>query len=242
MLYNLRMEKLVRNARELFNVRITGLQAVALMTYEKELLEWNQKINLTAIRDADSIRTKHFLDSFSCVLAWQATPPASLIDVGTGAGFPGIPLKILYPALKLTLVESVGKKAKFCEHIINVLKLEQAQVIKARAEDVGQDPSHRGKYDWATARAVASLNILSEYLLPLVKVGGAIVAQKGTNAPTEIEMAKKAAKMLGGKWRELISVKLPDVSEERYLAIADKVSATPKNYPRKAGIPAKQSL
>ncbi|HRQ32293.1 MAG TPA: 16S rRNA (guanine(527)-N(7))-methyltransferase RsmG [Anaerolineales bacterium] len=236
------MEKLVRNARELFNVRITGLQAAALMIYEKELLEWNQKINLTAIRDADSIRTKHFLDSFSCVLAWQATPPASLIDVGTGAGFPGIPLKILYPALKLTLVESVGKKAKFCEHIINVLNLEQAQVIKAGAEDVGQDPSHRGRYDWATARAVASLNILSEYLLPLVKVGGAIMALKGTNAPAEIEAAKKAAKTLGGKWRELISVKLPDVSEERYLAVANKVSATPKNYPRKAGIPAKQPL
>lgn len=242
MLYNLRMEKLVRNARELFNVRITGLQAVALMTYEKELLEWNQKINLTAIRDAESIRTKHFLDSFSCVLAWQANPPASLIDVGTGAGFPGLPLKILYPNLKLTLVESVGKKAKFCEHIVSKLGLEEANVIHARAEDIGQDPNHREKYDWAVARAVANLNILSEYLLPLVKVGGAIVSQKGTNAPTEIETAKKAAKMLGGKWRELISVKLPDVSEKRYLAIADKVSATPKNYPRKAGIPAKQPL
>jgi 16S rRNA (guanine527-N7)-methyltransferase len=114
------MEKLARDAQALFNVHITGRQVMALITYEKELLEWNQKFNLTAIRDSESIRTKHFLDSFSCVLAWKASPPTQLIDVGTGAGFPGLPLKILYPNLKLTLVESVGKKAMFCQHIVRV--------------------------------------------------------------------------------------------------------------------------
>src|SRR5574339_1024641 len=129
------MEKLVQDASRLFNVNITGRQASAFQTYEKELLEWNRKFNLTAIRDSESIRTKHFLDSLSCVLAWKAAPPGRLIDVGTGAGFPGLPLKILYPNLKLTLVESVGKKATFCEHVIHTLGLEQVTVVKARAED-----------------------------------------------------------------------------------------------------------
>lgn len=236
------MEKLVREARELFDVHITAGQAAMLATYEKELLEWNQKFNLTAIRDSESIRAKHFLDSFSCVLAWKDNPPASLIDVGTGAGFPGLPLKILYPDLKLTLVESVGKKAKFCEHIVNALGLEDVQVINARAEDIGQDPSHRENYDWAVARAVASLNVLSEYLLPLVKVGGRMLAQKGESAAAEAETAKQALKIVGGELRELIPVKLPDISDNRYLVIVDKVAATPVKYPRKAGVPAKQPL
>src|SRR5512138_1263552 len=142
------MEKLARDAQALFNVHITGRQLMALVTYEKELIEWNQKFNLTAIRDSESIRTKHFLDSFSCILAWKSNPPGRLIDVGTGAGFPGIPLKILYPNLKLTLVESVGKKVTFCQHIVNALGLEHVDVIQARAEELGQSPSHREKYDW----------------------------------------------------------------------------------------------
>src|SRR5512139_960493 len=149
------MDKLVHNAQALFNVHITGRQLMSLITYEKELMEWNQKFNLTAIRDVESIRTKHFLDSFSCVLAWKANPPPRLVDVGTGAGFPGIPLKIIYPAMQLTLVESVGKKAKFCQHIVDVLGLENVTVIHSRAEDLGQKAGHRESYDWAVARAVA---------------------------------------------------------------------------------------
>lgn len=236
------MEKLIRAARELFNVHISDEQAEALTIYEKELLEWNQKFNLTAIRDTESIRAKHFLDSFSCVLAWKENPPASLADVGTGAGFPGLPLKLLYPHLKLTLVESVGKKAKFCEHIVNTLGLKDVSVIHARAEDVGQDPKRREKYDWAVARAVANLNVLSEYLLPLVKVGGTMLAQKGESARAEAESAKQAMKILGGELRELIPVKLPDIAEDRYLVLVDKVAATPEKYPRKAGVSAKQPL
>ena len=236
------MEKLARDAQDLFNVQITGRQALALTTYEKELLEWNQKFNLTAIRDSDSIRTKHFLDSLSCVLAWRSSPPSQLIDVGTGAGFPGIPLKILYPNLKLTLVESVGKKAMFCEHIVRVLGLEHVEVVHARAEDLGQNGRHREKYDWAVARAVANLNVLSEYLIPLVRVGGNILAQKGESGPAEAQSAEEAMKILGGKLKQLIPVHLPSVAEDRYLVVVEKVAATPPKYPRKPGIPKKQPL
>jgi 16S rRNA (guanine527-N7)-methyltransferase len=236
------MDKLARDAQALFNVHITGRHVMALITYEKELLEWNQKFNLTAIRDSESIRTKHFLDSFSCVLAWKASPPNHLIDVGTGAGFPGIPLKILYPNLKLTLVESVGKKAMFCQHIVRVLGLEHVDVIQARAEDLGQNPEHREKYDWAIARAVANLNVLSEYLIPLVKMGGAMLAQKSENGPAEAQSAEEAMKLLGGKLKQLIPVNLPSVAEDRYLVIVEKVAATPPRYPRKPGIPMKMPL
>lgn len=236
------METLARDAQALFNVHLSGRQVMALLTYEKELLEWNQKFNLTAIRDAESIRTKHFLDSFSCVLAWKASPPNQLIDVGTGAGFPGIPIKILYPNLKLTLVESVGKKAMFCQHIVRVLSLEQVEVIQARAEDLGQDPRHREKYDWAIARAVANLNVLSEYLIPLAKIGGAVLAQKGESGPAEAQSAEEAMRLLGGKLKQLIPVHLPGVADDRYLVVMEKVAATPPKYPRKPGIPMKQPL
>ena len=236
------METLARDALALFNVHLSRRQLAALTTYEKELLEWNQKFNLTAIRDAESIRTKHFLDSFSCVLAWKASPPNHLIDIGTGAGFPGIPLKILYPNLKLTLVESVGKKAMFCQHVVRVLGLDHVDVIQARAEDLGRNPQHREKYDWAAARAVANLNVLSEYLIPLVKVGGNILAQKGESGPAEAQSAEEAMKLLGGKLKQLVPVHLPGVADDRYLVVVEKVAATPPNYPRKPGMPMKQPL
>jgi len=236
------MEKLVHDALELFNVHVTGRQVMSLITYEKELTEWNQKFNLTAIRDIESIRVKHFLDSFSCVLAWKANPPNRLIDVGTGAGFPGLVLKILYPNMKLTLVESVGKKAMFCQHIVSTLKLEDVDVVHKRAEDLGQSPKHRECYDWAVARAVAQLNVLSEYLIPLVKIGGHVLAQKGESGLAEAQSAEKAIKLLGGKLEQLIPVNLPGVADDRYLVVVEKVAATPPKYPRKPGIPMKQPL
>ena len=236
------MEQLIQDARALFAINLTVHQVDSLVQYEKELLKWNQKFNLTAIRDVESIRTKHFLDSFSCVLAWKASSPDRLIDVGTGAGFPGLPLRILYPNLKLTLVESVGKKAKFCQHIVDTLGLKNVAVIQARAEEVGQDSKHREKYDWAVARAVANLSALSEYLLPLVKVGGNMLAQKGERGPAEAQSAEKAIELLGGKLKQLIQVNLPGVVDERYLVVVEKVAATPPKYPRKPGLPAKQPL
>jgi 16S rRNA (guanine527-N7)-methyltransferase len=236
------MEKLIREAASLFNIHLTGRQVACFVTYEKELLAWNSKFNLTAIRDSESIRTKHFLDSLSCALAWRSNQPGHLIDVGTGAGFPGIPLKILYPNLKLTLVESVGKKVTFCQHIVRVLGLENVAVIQARAEELGQNINHREKYDWAVARAVAHLNVLSEYLIPMVRVGGTMLAQKGESGPAEAQSAESAMKILGGKLKQVIPVNLPGVVDDRYLILVDKVAATPPRYPRKPGVPTKQPL
>jgi 16S rRNA (guanine527-N7)-methyltransferase len=236
------MEKFTQAAQTLFNVHLTGRQVMALITYERELMDWNQKFNLTAIRDTEAIRTKHFLDSFSCVLAWKANPPARLVDVGTGAGFPGIPLKILYPNLHVTLVESVGKKAMFCQHLVRVLGLEGIEVIQSRAEDIGQNPKHRESYDWAVARAVANMNVLSEYLLPLVKVGGMMLAQKGESGPAEAQSAEHAMKLLGGKLKQVLQVNLPGLADDRYLILVEKGAATPPKYPRKPGIPAKTPL
>lgn len=229
-------------AQKLFGVQLAGRQVAALLAFENELLAWNQKFNLTAIRDSEGIRIKHFLDSFSCVLAWGDRPPVRLIDVGTGAGFPGIPLKILYPSMHLTLLESVGKKAAFCRHAVEVLKLEEVEVITGRAEELGQLPGQRETYDWAVARAVAALPVLAEYLLPLVRVGGKMLAQKGHSGPVEAQNAELALKLLGGRMRQLLPVALPGVAEERYLVVVDKVAATPPQYPRKPGFPAKKPL
>jgi len=236
------MDSLINDARTLFNVHLTARQVMALINYERELIEWNQKFNLTAIRDVESIRTKHFLDSYSCVLTWKANPPLRLVDVGTGAGFPGLPLKIIYPNMHVTLVESVGKKAMFCQHIVSKLGLEDVEVIHARAEEVGQNPAHRETYDYVVARAVANLNILSEYLLPLVKIGGTMLAQKGESGPAEAQSAEKAMKLLGGKLKQLIPVNLPGVADDRYLVLVDKVAATPPKYPRNAGMATKSPL
>jgi 16S rRNA (guanine527-N7)-methyltransferase len=236
------MEKLIQDAQNLLNLSLTPLQVTALQRYEQELLEWNERMNLTAIRDVEGIRTKHFLDSFTCLMAWRDKPPASLIDIGTGAGFPGIPLKILYPNLRLTLVDSVGKKIDFCKHIVQVLGLENVDYSTKRSEELGQDAAYRERYEWASARAVANLSILVEYLMPLVRVGGGIVAQKGESAPTEAQAGEKPARLLGGRLRKLIEVNLPGVAEKRYLVIFDKASATPPNYPRRVGVPTKTPL
>ncbi|MEJ5225835.1 MAG: 16S rRNA (guanine(527)-N(7))-methyltransferase RsmG [Anaerolineales bacterium] len=236
------MDKLIRDAQQLFNINLSARQAAALSVYERELTDWNQRFNLTAIRDEEGIRTKHFLDSFSCTLAWKDSPPARLVDVGTGAGFPGLPLKLLYPSMRLTLVESVGKKVKFCEHIVNVLGLEGVEVIQARAEDLGHNRAHRERYDWAVARAVAGMPILAEYLLPLVRVGGAMLAQKGESGPAEVQAAERAFRLLGGQVRRVMQVNLPGVADDRYLIVVDKTAATPPQYPRKPGVPAKQPL
>lgn len=236
------MEKFSQDTYNLLGLRLSARQLSCLEQYEQELLAWNQKFNLTAIRDSEGIRTKHFLDALTCVLAWRDYPPTSLVDVGTGAGFPGLVLKIAYPGLRLALVESVGKKADFCRHMVKSLNLDKVEVVQARAEDVGQMPKFRERFDWAVARAVANLPILVEYLLPLVRVGGCMLAQKGESGPAEAQAGEKAANLLGGHIRQLIPVHLPGVAEDRYLVVIEKKAATPPNYPRRVGIPSKAPL
>lgn len=236
------MEALIQAAQSLLGLKLTPRQMATFRLYEHELLEWNTRFNLTAIRDIEGIRTKHFLDSLTCLLAMRAAPPIRLVDIGTGAGFPGIPLKIIYPTMQLTLVESVGKKADFCRHIAEILKLDKVIVLSIRAEDLGQDPRHRERYDWAVARAVANLPVLAEFLLPLVSKGGAMLAQKGQSGPAEAQSAEKAIRILGGHLRKLIPVQLPGVADDRWLVVADKIAPTPPQYPRPVGTPAKNPL
>lgn len=206
------------------------------------LVEWNQKISLTSITDADEIRIKHFLDSFSCHLAMDATPINRVIDVGTGAGFPGLPLKLLYPQMHLTLVDSVAKKTAFLSEVVKNLQLKDVAVITERAESLGQMPTHREQYDWALARAVAGLPVLVEYLLPLVKVGGYLLAQKGGTAEKELSEAETAIQTLGGEPHSISEVKLPGVGDQRFLVVVQKVMPTPNQFPRRVGIPAKRPL
>jgi 16S rRNA (guanine527-N7)-methyltransferase len=236
------MKEFIDNAWNLFGIRITGGQQSAFEIYERELIEWNSRYNLTAIDDPQKIRIKHFLDSLTCMLAMRDTPIDRIIDVGTGAGFPGIPLKIICPWIKLTLVESVGKKTTFCQHIVDTLKLKDVEVRKERVESVGCHPEQRQKYDWAFARAVAALPVLVEYLLPLVRVGGSALAMKGESGPEEAHAAEKAIQLLGGQLNKLVQVTLPGVEEERFLVVISKTAATPDRYPRRVGIPSKKPL
>ncbi len=236
------MQALAQWAYQMLGLRLSRRQIEAFLRYERLLLEWNQRINLTAICNPEMIRIKHFLDSLTCLLVIPESPPQRAIDVGTGAGFPGLALKIAYPSLTLTLVESVGKKADFCRVVVEELGLSAVTVVNARAEDVAHLPDHRERYDWAIARAVANLSTLVEYLLPFVRVGGTVLAMKGETAPVEVHQAERAIEILGGKVRRLIPVHLPQVAEDRYLVIVDKIAATPPQYPRKVGIPEKRPL
>src|SRR4030067_3396787 len=158
------MQELTQHVHRQLGLRLSRLQLSPLSLCERELVDWNTHFNLTAIRDPQEIHIKHFLDSLTCLLALRDTPVARLIDVGTGAGFPGIPLKIIYPKMQLTLVESVGKKAEFCRHVVKMLDLQGVEVVQERAETIGQDGSYREQYDWALARAVAILPVLAAYL------------------------------------------------------------------------------
>jgi 16S rRNA (guanine527-N7)-methyltransferase len=236
------MNLLHQEAEQVLDLTLTDEQLKAFTLYARELTVWNERFNLTAIREPTEVRQKHFLDSLSCVLALQVTPLGRVVDVGTGAGFPGLPLKVLFPEMKLTLVESMEKKTRFLFHIVGELKLDGVEIVTGRAERMGQDPVHREKYDWAMARAVAGLPVLVEYLLPLVKLGGRALVQKGESAVKELEEARQAIEVLGGRLDRSIPVEIPGIEEQRHLVVIEKVAHTPQKYPRREGIPAKRPI
>jgi 16S rRNA (guanine527-N7)-methyltransferase len=238
------MEPLIVGAREL-GITLSDRHLAAFETCYDELVSWNERFNLTAITDWKGVLIRHFLDSLSCLKAIpraELTAGARLVDVGTGAGYPGIPLKIVCPGLRLTLLEATHKKVTFLEHLIGCLGLEDVQAIHARSEELGQDPAHRERYDWVVARAVARMPTLVEYLLPLAHVGGAILAQKGEDAAAEVHEAEGAISMLGGDVRQLVPVELHGLAETRYLVVVDKVASSPEKYPRRPGMPKKRPL
>lgn len=233
----------IQQAKQLFSVDLDEAQKAQFADYEAMLLDWNARFNLTAIREPEAICIKHFLDSLSCVLGFpHDLDEPSLIDVGSGAGFPGVPLKIAYPKAFLTLVESVKKKAHFCQELVRVLGLRQVLVSSERAETLGQDWEHREFYDIALARAVANMPTLVEYLLPLVKVGGRAVIQKGGSAREEADAARNAIRLFGGKLLDILPVNLPAVDGERYLVVIEKIRPTPADFPRPIGIPGKSPV
>jgi 16S rRNA (guanine527-N7)-methyltransferase len=235
-----------------------GLRHLELFdVYYRELAVWNQRLNLTAITGYEDVQIKHFLDSLSCLLALTPGGPTAIpstvpvqrtsqplwfLDVGSGAGLPGLPIKIMLPDIRMTLVETTGKKVTFLRHIVKTLELEGVQVLNARAEDVGRLPEHRERYDVVLARAVAHLSVLSEYCLPFARVGGRVVAPKGPDAPDEAKTARIAIEMLGGSLVEVKPVTLPGLDSKRHLIVVDKVAKTPDAYPRRAGIPSKRPL
>jgi 16S rRNA (guanine527-N7)-methyltransferase len=235
-------EQLRDDAQALLDIRLTRPQLEAFSWYAEEMLAWNKRFNLTAITAPQEIVIKHFLDSLSCVLGTGVPSHERVIDVGTGAGFPGLPLKIAFPHITLSLVESIGKKVDFCRHLIRELGLGDVHVLHARAEEVGRMPGHRASYDWALARAVAPMGVLAEYLLPLLSIGGKALAQKGETGPAEAHAAEGAMHILGGRLAQLIPVELPRVAESRFLVLVKKVAETPEKYPRRSGIPAKRPL
>ena len=223
-----------------FNIKINDEQIKKFMNYMNLLLEWNEKINLTAITQPEEVKLKHFVDSLT-VLKY-INDDDKVIDIGTGAGFPGIPLKIMKENTKITLLDSLNKRINFLNIVIETLNLRNIQAIHGRAEEIARNKLYREKYDVAVSRAVANLSTLSEYILPLVKVGGKCICMKGANVNEEIEKAKNAIKELGGEIERVDNFYLSDNDNERNIIIIRKVKETSSKYPRKAGMPSKEPL
>ena len=222
------------------NINLTVEQLNKFYKYMEMLITWNEKINLTAIIEPHEIILKHFIDSLT--LDKYLKNNENLVDVGTGAGFPGVPLSIMNPTLKITLVDSLNKRLIFLQEVVKELKLENVELIHARAEEFGQNKKYREKFDIATSRAVANLSSLSEYLVPLVKIGGKVISMKAGDAQEEIKNAQNAINTLGGQVNKIEEFCLPDSDINRTIIIIEKKCSTKKCYPRKAGIPSKEPI
>lgn len=225
-----------------FGVELTEVQKNQFLKYYELLVEWNEFMNLTAITEYDDVMKKHFVDSLSLIQTFDIDREVSVIDVGTGAGFPGLALKIAYPKLKVTLLDSLNKRINFLNEVIKQLGLTDIKTVHGRAEDYAKPGNLREKYDLCVSRAVANMSTLSEYCLPFVKVGGEFISYKSEKTEEELSKAGKAITLLGGKFERSEEFYLPDSDIYRNLVVIKKIKETPKKFPRKAGLPSKEPL
>ena len=229
-------------AAALLDIELSDEQLLQFERLTQLLLTWNQRMNLTAISDPAEIAVKHYLDALTLKRVLPECDGLHLIDVGAGAGFPGLPMAIAFPQLQTTLMDSTAKKLRFIDHAAESLGLHKVRTLHARAEDAGRDQRHRQAYDIVVARAVARLPVLVEYCLPLCKLGGQVIAMKGASAFDETNAAAKAIDAFGGELFAIEEIRLPTLDHPRYLIVIDKVAETPKRYPRQAGTPSRQPL
>lgn len=233
--------RLLKDGTEAFNISLNEDMLESFIAYYEKLIEWNEKINLTAITEERDVVIKHFIDSLS-LIKYFPDNVKSLIDVGTGAGFPGLPIKIVKKDIYVTLLDSVGKKVRFLDELASELSLTNVSIIYSRAEDLARDTKHREAYDVGTARAVASFAVLCEYILPFVKPGGFFIAMKGSDIQNELAEAKKAVSILGGVVEDVYKFTLPYENMERHIILTKKIRQTPSQYPRKSGKPSKDPI
>lgn len=227
---------------ESFGISLSEYQMEQFILYYEALIEKNKVMNLTAITDFEEVLVKHFLDSLSVVKAMDMTRVHRMLDLGTGAGFPGIPLKIVYPDIEMLLLDSLNKRINFLNEIIDKCQFEKIVAIHGRAEELAKKKEYRETFDLCVSRAVANLSSLSEYCLPYVKTGGTFISYKSTNIDIELKNAEAAIRILGGGEVEKVSFSLPGTEIERSLIVVKKKKATPPKYPRKAGLPSKEPL
>ena len=231
----------IKDSMEL-GINLTDLQIRQFIVYYEMLAEWNQFMNLTAITEYDEVMKKHFIDSISLCKAFDISKSVSCIDLGTGAGFPGLALKIAYPELEFTLLDSLNKRIQFLDAVIDKLSLTRIKTIHGRAEDLAKPGNLRESFDLCVSRAVANLSTLSEYCIPFVKKGGYFISYKSEKITEEMETAQNAISILGGEVKKQVEFMLPDSDIYRNLFVIEKKRETPKKYPRKAGLPGKEPL